>query len=43
MVEREFVRSHSRGELGVRVQTSNLSDTTADEAITNVTINNGNI
>ena len=38
MVEKEFVRSHSRGELGVRVQTSNLSDTTADEAITNVTM-----
>lgn len=38
MVEKEFVRSHSRCELGVRVQTSNLSNTTADEAITNVTM-----
>ena len=36
--EREYMRSHSRGELGVRVQTSNLSDVTADEAIANVTI-----
>ena len=36
--EREYIRSHARGELGVRVQTSNLSDTTADEAIANVTL-----
>lgn len=36
--EREYMRSHSKGELGVRVQTSNLSDVTADEAIANVTI-----
>ena len=34
--EREYVRSHNRGELGVRVQMSNLSDTTADEAVVNV-------
>ena len=34
--EREHIRSHNRGELGVRVQTSNLSDTTADEATANV-------
>ena len=34
--EKEYVRSHNRGELGVRVQTSNLSDITADEAIDNV-------
>lgn len=36
--EREYLRSHFRGELGVKVQTSNLSDVTADEAIANVTI-----
>ena len=36
--EREYIRSHAKGELGVRVQTSNLSDTTADEAIANVTL-----
>ena len=34
--EKENVRRHNRGELGVRVQTSNLSDVTADEAIDNV-------
>lgn len=33
--EREYLRSHSRGELGVRVQTSKKSDTTAEEAIAN--------
>ena len=36
--EREYLRSHNLGELGVRVQTSNLSDVTADEAIANVTL-----
>ena len=36
--EREYLRSHSRGELGVRVQTSKKSDTTAEEAIANVTL-----
>lgn len=36
--EREYQRSHSRGELGVRVQSSKLSDTTAEEAIANVTL-----
>lgn len=34
--EREYLRSHARGELGVRVQTSSLSDFTAEEAIANV-------
>lgn len=33
--EHEYLRSHSRGELGVRIQTSNLSDPTFDEAATN--------
>ena len=36
--EREYLRSHSRGELGVRVQTSKKSDTTVEEAIANVTL-----
>ena len=34
--EKEYIRSHSRGELGVRVQTSILGDATANEAIANV-------
>lgn len=34
--EREFSRSHNRGELGVRVQTSKISSPTEDEAIANV-------
>lgn len=34
--EREYMKSHSRGELGVRVQTSGTSDPTASEAIDNV-------
>lgn len=36
--EREYQRSHNRGELGVRVQTSRKSDPTADEAVSNVTL-----
>jgi len=36
--EREFLRSHNRGELGVRVQTSALGDPTADEAILEATL-----
>lgn len=36
--DREYLRSHSKGELGVRVQTSNLSDPTADEAVANVSL-----
>lgn len=36
--EKEYVRSRSRGELGVRVQTSKLSDPTFDEATTNIMI-----
>ena len=36
--DQEFIRSHSRDELGVRVQTSGTSDPTSQEAITNVTI-----
>lgn len=36
--EQERMRSRSRGELGVRVQTSNVSDTTANEAVANVTL-----
>ena len=36
--EKEYLRSRSRGELGVRVQTSNLSDPTFDEAATNIMI-----
>lgn len=36
--EKEYLRSHSRGELGVRVQTSTKSDPTADEAVANVTM-----
>ena len=36
--EKEYARSRARGELGVRVQTSNLSDPTFDEAATNIMI-----
>lgn len=36
--ERDYIRSHSRGELGVRVLTSHKSDPTADEAVSNVTM-----
>ena len=36
--EKEYARSHSRGELGVRVQNSNISDPTFEEASTNVMI-----
>lgn len=36
--EREYLRSHSRDELGVRVQSSKLGDITADEAVANVTL-----
>ena len=36
--EREYLRSHNRGELGVRVQTSNISSPTEDEAIDNIEI-----
>lgn len=36
--EQERMRSRSRGELGVRVQTSTISDTTANEAVVNVTL-----
>ncbi len=36
--EQERMRSRSRGELGVRAQTSTISDTTANEAVTNVTL-----
>lgn len=36
--EQERMRSRSRGELGVRVQTSTVSDTTANEAVANVTL-----
>lgn len=35
-VEREYMKSHHRGELGVRVQTSGISDITADEAVDHV-------
>ena len=34
--EKEYMRSHSRGELGVRVQSSKLSDPTFEEASTNI-------
>ena len=37
-VEREYMRSHCRSELGVRIQTSGKSDPTADEAIINVSL-----
>ena len=37
-VEREYMRSLHRGELGVRIQTSGISDITADEAIDHVTV-----
>ena len=36
--EQEYLRSHSRGELGVRVQTSGTSDPTFNEAATNIMI-----
>jgi hypothetical protein len=36
--EQEGMSSRSRGELGVRVQTSTISDTTANEAVANVTL-----
>lgn len=36
--EREYLRSHNRGELGVRVQMSNISSPTEDEAIANIEI-----
>lgn len=36
--EREYMRSHNRGELGVRVQNSNISSPTEDEAIANIEI-----
>ncbi len=36
--EREYRRSHSRGELGVRVNTSDLSDPTYEEAKLNILI-----
>ena len=34
--EKEYMRSHLRGELGVRVQSSKLSDPTFEEASTNI-------
>lgn len=34
--DREYYRSHNRGELGVRVQTSNISSPTEEEAIANI-------
>ena len=34
--EREFMRSHNRADLGVRVQSSKINDSTAEEAIANV-------
>ncbi len=34
--EKEYMRSHLRGELGVRVQNSKLSDPTFEEASTNI-------
>lgn len=36
--EKEFLRSHSIDELGISVQTSTRSDSTADEAIANVSL-----
>ena len=36
--EKEFLRSHSIDELEIRVQTSTRSDSTADEAIANVSL-----
>ena len=36
--EREYLRNRAKGELGVRVQTSGISDPTANEAIENMTI-----
>ena len=37
-IERDYVRSHHRGELGVRIQSSGKSDPTANEAIINVSL-----
>ena len=37
-MEQEYLRSHSRDELGVRVQTSGTSDPTFNEASTNIMI-----
>ncbi len=34
--EKEFIRSHKKDTLGIRVQTSGLSDPTSDEAIINI-------
>lgn len=39
--ERKYAKSKRRGELGVRVQTSDLSDPTSSEAIVSVTIQEG--
>ena len=36
--EREFLKSHTRDELGVRVQTSHIGDPTADEAVSEVSL-----
>ena len=36
--EKEYIRSHGKDELGVRVQTSGKSDPTANEAVANVTM-----
>lgn len=36
--EKEYIKSHSRDELGVRVQTSGKSDPTANEAVANVAL-----
>ena len=45
--EKEYQRSHFRGELGVRIKNSRKSDPTADEAVNNVMLeeafNNGKI
>lgn len=37
-VEREYMKSHNRVELGVRVQTSQIPDPTVDEALDHVTL-----
>ncbi len=36
--EREFLKSHTRDELGVRVQTSHIGDPTVDEAVSEVSL-----
>ena len=36
--EKEYIKSHSRDELGVRVQTSGKSDPTANEAVAKVAL-----